>query len=1085
MLICVRCGKENPTAARFCQACGSSLASPRPTTEERKLVSVLFVDLVGSTARADRADPEDVRDTLRMYFDRVKSQIEQFDGTVEKFIGDAVVAVFGAPVSHGDDAERAVRCGLRALQAIVDLSEEHPGLDLAARAAVATGEAVVSLGPGHEVGQAIATGDVVNTAARLQAAAPPGGLIVGADTYRATRRAIRYEPLEPVIAKGKKEPVEAWLAVATLDAPSERAPSAAPMVGRDREMELLLTIWRRAVDESRAHLVTVLGPPGMGKSRLTQEFAARIEADGGQTVAGRCLPYGEQTGYGASADQLKRLAGILETDAPAVARVKLAAAVRTRLPSEEVADVTRYLSLLLGLGIDEPTDDRLLLFYAARRLVEGMAIEQPVVLAFEDVHWADPSQLDLLEYLASHVRDVPIVFLALARPELADVRPSWGTALAAQTTIPLEPLSSADAARIAADLVGTSPELAAAVNRLVDIAGGNPLFVEELAASLQEGVGDASDLPTNVLAAIASRIDLLPPEQRAVLLDASVIGKTFWRDVLRAVSDVERIDEALDALEARDFVRRLPRSQVEGDTELSFKHMLIREVAYGTLPRARRRELHAAVARHVEAAAAGHVRDLASILAHHWREAGERARAVEYLLMAAEKAREGWAKDESIGLYADALELVGDSDPSLRTRIRLLRATGLVELSDFVAGAAELDEILPELDGQDELEALIVRGRTTFWLEDTDEAFAVAKRLRLATERLGARDAEGPALLYELAAGMMRGTLERCRTLGDRALNVWVPDARPVDFALLKELHSETYYWIGEYGAAEELARSAYEMAGAIHHVERLLRGGGWRGLCLAALGRHEEALALLDSIIEQARDLGEPRWTAAPLNYSSMVFRDVYLLDEARRRNEGALELVRRHGEWGMPEMQGKIDILITDLLQGDVGKAQREWPVLWDAAITGKAWRPWLGGGRLALVRAQIAQRAEGPEATVERALDAIERARQAGRRKYEAAARTILGAALVDLGRGDEGVGELTAAVEEADRLVSPPGRWQTRAALGRALYETGDDDGAAEAYRQGAEAVRAFAETLSPEHAAALLGAPPIVEILKAH
>ena len=202
------------------------------------------------------------------------------------------------------------------------------------------------------------------------------------------------------------------------------------------------------------------------------------------------------------------------------------------------------------------------------------------------MHWADASQLDLLEYLASHVRDVPIVFLALARPELADVRPSWGTALAAQTTIPLEPLSSADAARIAADLLGTSPELASAVTRLVDIAGGNPLFVEELAASIQEGAGDASDLPTNVLAAIASRIDLLPPGQRAVLLDASVIGETFWRGVLRAVTDAEKVDEALDALEARDFVRRVPRSQVEGDTELSFKHMLIREVAYGTLPRA-------------------------------------------------------------------------------------------------------------------------------------------------------------------------------------------------------------------------------------------------------------------------------------------------------------------------------------------------------------------------------------------------------------------------------------------------------------------------------------------------------------------
>jgi predicted ATPase len=568
-----------------------------------------------------------------------------------------VVAVFGAPTAHGDDAERAVRCGLEVLSKLADVGAEHPGLELAARAAVATGEAVVTLGAGHRSGEALATGDVVNTAARLQAAAPPGRLIVDAATQRASRRGLSYEPMEPVLAKGKRDALEAWLAQGTVDRP--RA-DPTPMVGRDREMELLTTIWRRAVDERRPHLVTVLGSPGMGKSRVTREFAAQVEAGGGRMVTGRCLPYAEQAGYQASGEQLRRASDIRGSDAPAVARQKLSRALAAVLPVEEVADVSRYLSLLLGLGLDEPTDDRLPLFYAVRRMVEGLASQQPTVLAFEDVHWADASQLDLIEYLASHVREAPVVFLALARPELLDTRASWGTGLLAHTTIPLEPLAPEHAARMALALLDRTGELTSTVDRLVEVAGGNPLFVEELTASLQEGAGDAATLPTNVLGAIAARIDILPADQRSVLLDASVVGKVFWRGVLRAVSDVDDVDAALDALEARDLVRRVPRSQVEGDTELSFKHMLIREVAYGTLPRAVRRERHAAIARHLEAVAADRIREVAWVLAHNWREAGEPTRAVGYLMMAAERAREGWAKEEATALYAEALGLVGD-----------------------------------------------------------------------------------------------------------------------------------------------------------------------------------------------------------------------------------------------------------------------------------------------------------------------------------------------------------------------------------------------------------------------------------------
>jgi class 3 adenylate cyclase len=307
---CEECGEDNPERARFCLACGAPLEVSRE--EERKLVSILFVDLVDFTARSDQADPEDVRDALEAYHRCAKERIEHFGGTVEKFIGDAVMAVFGA-VSHGDDAERAVRAGLQVLTAIDGLGTDEPDLGLAARAAVNTGEAVVAVGR-RAAGDAIAIGDVVNTAARLQSAAPPGRLIVGSETYRATRHAIAYEELPAVNAKGKSEPVRAWLAVEAFGPPAERAVTVSPMVGRDRELALLETIWEQAVGDRRLQAVTAIGPPGIGKSRLAREIAERVEHRGARVLRGKCQPYDEQTGYPAFGQVVKQVAGVFDTD---------------------------------------------------------------------------------------------------------------------------------------------------------------------------------------------------------------------------------------------------------------------------------------------------------------------------------------------------------------------------------------------------------------------------------------------------------------------------------------------------------------------------------------------------------------------------------------------------------------------------------------------------------------------------------------------------------------------------------------------------------------------------------------------------
>jgi len=1073
---CSSCGAESAPGSRFCATCGARLAEPAASREERKLVSVLFVDLVDFTARSDRADPEDVRETLQLYHADAKRQIEQYGGVVEKFIGDAVMAVFGAPVSHGDDAERAVRAGFRVLDGIEELNRAH-GLGLAARAAVDTGEAVVSVD--QAPGEVLATGDVVNTASRLQSAAPAGRLIVGAETYRATRHAIRYEPAEPIRAKGKADELPVWLAVEPELAPAERPLIAGRLVGRARELELLGSLWSRCVGERRPHLVTVMGPPGIGKSRLCRELSELVHADGGRILRGRCLPYEEQAGYQAFASIVRDTTGILDSDSPAVARATLQEAVDGLLPEPEAEDTFRYLALLLGLAPDDHVPQARLLYFAARRFLECLGVAQPTVFVFEDVHWAQGSEIALLEYLVQHLRDASVMLVATARPELLDTQPTWGSGFLAQTTIPLEPLPPSEAEVLVGQLVARQGGTVLDPSRLVEIAEGNPLFLEELTASVAE-LGDRGDLPVTVREAIAARIDVLPAEARSALLSAAVIGKTFWRGALQTVGGIEGVDEALGLLEARDLVRRDPSSELSGDIQFTFKHMLIREVAYGTLPRAERRERHAAVARHIEASLAEASETLSTILAHHWREAGEPARAIPYLLAAAEAARRSWANDAVIDLYSRALDLAEDEE--LRRQIRIQRGLALVELAEYPRAADELQWLLPELEGQERLDALIAYAHATVWTEQDAETLAVVEQARPLAEELGDESALAAVLAMESQGRAMRGAdgdLDAALELGERALDLWVPGTRTLDLRHHLHLHADTTYWVGAYERSAELSRQTRALARDVQSAESLLRGGGLEALALAGLGRHEEAIAIWDELFEIARELGQnPRGL---LNYSALAYRELYDLGEARRRSEEALELSA--GEtFGMPRQFAGSDLLFTHLLAGDVGAAQAEWPSCWEGAAEATGWTVWLIAGRLLCARAEIALHAEKAESAVEWAQRSLEVARRTRRRKYEARSLTLLGQALARLGRRDEALAPLRAAVEIADELVGAPARWQTRSALGEVAYGLGDDDAAATAHAAAAELVDGVARSLSPDRAARFLAAPAVQEML---
>jgi class 3 adenylate cyclase len=664
---CGACGQDNPEIARFCLACGAQLGPEDARREERRIVSVVFVDLVGFTSRSEQLDPEDVRAILTPYHGTVRDELESFGGVVEKFVGDAVMAVFGAPTAHGDDPERAVRAALAVRDSVAALNVEQPGLELRIRGAVNTGEAVVTLSARPALGEAMVAGDVVNTASRLQQHAPVGEIVVGEETHRATRSAIEYEPLEAVTAKGKTAPIAAWRAVAPASATGERHLSSTPFIGRDREIGLLDATWERVELERRPHLITVLGPPGVGKSRLMAEFTERISAGKGRVVRGRCLPYRERSPYGAFTAQVKELAGIFDSDDVDVATDKLRTLVERLVSKEEAAVVADHLAILLGFETKASAPDRDSLFQSVRVFIEAGARDEPTAFVFEDIHWADSALLDLIELLAARLHDLPVLLLTNARPELLDARPAWGGGLVAYNALPLEPLGGTDAAQLALHLLGADTK----ASHVAQVAEGNPLFIEQLAAVMSERGGEETGgLPTTIRGLVAARLDALPVDEREVILDASISGRLFWRGALERIArDPACLADALAALERRDLIRRDTVSRIEGDQQWSFKHVLIRDVAYDLQPRGRRRDGHRHVAEFIEASTP-EVGEAGAALARHWRAAGELHHAVQHFVAAAEEAERGWAKDYAVTLYKEALDM---TPPEEVDRVRFLR----------------------------------------------------------------------------------------------------------------------------------------------------------------------------------------------------------------------------------------------------------------------------------------------------------------------------------------------------------------------------------------------------------------------------
>jgi class 3 adenylate cyclase len=905
MLTCPRCGQENPDGARFCNACAAPLAVDEGTRlEERKVVTVLFADLVGFTSRAERMDPEEVRSLLRPYHARLRDELERFGGTVEKFIGDAVMAVFGAPVAHEDDAERAVRAGLAIRDWIV---QEQVELQL--RIGVNTGQALVSLGARPEEGEGMVAGDVVNTAARLQSNAPINGILVGETTWRATRDAVDYRPAEPVQAKGKAEPVEAWEALEARGRVGVDISTRVrtPLVGRRRELDSLLDAFERALGARSVQLVTLVGEPGIGKSRLVYELFEAVEQHPELVFwrQGRSLPYGEGVSFWALGEMVKAHTGMLETDNEEDADRKLRATVTATTAADDVEWTMAHLRALAGIeDTGGRSDNQEEAFAAWRGFLEGVADQRPLVLVFEDLHWADDGLLDFVDNLVDWATRVPLLVVATARPELLSRRSGWGGGKANALTLSLAPLSGNETAELVHALLHRAAIPADVQATLLERAGGNPLYAEEFVRLLDER-SDGASLPETVQGIIAARLDVLDRDEKELLQDAAVLGRVFWIGGL--ARERHEAEAALHRLERREFVQRERRSSVANETEYAFRHALVREVAYEQIPRAQRGEKHRRVADWLETL--GRSEDFAELLAHHYiavleysePEAALSTRAARSLGEAGDRAWAFNAYPAAAGFYHRALEITPEedrghllfglgsalsalADPAAAQR--LIEASELLVKAGDMETAAEAECVLAQMafDTGDAPGVNRHVDRAVELVRDRPPSAAHARALSQAArfQMLGGewrdaietgREAERMATELGLDAiradalatvGTARGDLGDSRGDADLEMAIELAEAANAPQALFRALNNLAWRYTGiDMRRALELTERQYDAARRYGHV----RQTWWARTQLVdtafEIGRWDEALEHAEAVITYV-EAGNPQYSEA-----------------------------------------------------------------------------------------------------------------------------------------------------------------------------------------------------------------------------
>ncbi len=933
--VCPACGAANEPGMRFCGECAqpldaaaapsapASVEAAAPPTAERRLVSVLFADLVGFTTLSEARDAEEVRELLSRYFETARTLIERYGGTVEKFIGDAVMAVWGTPVATEDDAERAVRAALELTEAVAALGDELSAPELQARVGVLTGEAAVTLGA---EGEGMVAGDLVNTASRVQAAAPSGQVYVGETTRRATEDTIAYEEAGNHELKGKTGLVPLWRALRVVSGARGSLKSSgleAPFVGRARELRLIKDLFHTSAEERRAHLFSITGIAGVGKSRLAWEFYKYFDglADTIYWHRGRCLAYGDGVTYWALADMVRMRARIAEDEDPAPALGKLRATLDEHmLDPEDRRFVEPRLAHLLGLEEHEARD-RQDLFAAWRLFFERLAETYPTVLVFEDMQWADNSLLDFIEYLLEWSRDHPLYVVTLARPELLERRPTWGAGQRNFTSLYLEPLAPEAMNELLGGLVPGLPEELRA--QILARAEGIPLYAVETVRMLldrgllaQEGpvyrpVGSIESLavPETLHALIAARLDGLSEEERRLLQDGAVLGKTFTPQALGGLSgrSKEELEPLLASLTRKEVlsVQADPRSPERG--QYGFLQDLVKRVAYETLSKRDRRSRHLTAAAYLSEAFAGEEDEVVEVIASHYLDAFRaapeaedaaeiRVKAQAMLARAGERAASLAASGEAQRYFEQAAGLA-DEPPE---KARLLDRAG--QMASFSADPDTARRLMEESIALYEAEG------------DTHAAARVSGRLGQVDAFTGHRD--------EALARM------------ERAFAVIADDEPDEDLALLAARLAVGYWFGGDLERAAEHAELALDLAESLQVPEALVRAFQAKAGIAESRGHPEEALALTKHglSIGLEHDLADEASRCCFVLSDASFRRDRYA--DALGYLRQALELVGRlgdrPGEWSMLAemsyplyMTGRWDEALTtieELTEGQV---------------------------------------------------------------------------------------------------------------------------------------------------------------------
>ena len=922
MRTCPRCSEENGDQARFCSSCGEPLAEPEQRRLERKYATALFADFVGSTSLAEHEDPEVVQSIVGRVFDRITREISNYEGLLEKFMGDAVLAVFGVPRTHEDDAERAVRVALEMQAVLSELNRTFVAegrAQLAMRIGVESGEVLVDQDRVSGTRDRMLTGDAVNVAARLQSAAEPGRVIVGPSTFAATKDVIEYRELPPLELKGKARRVPAWEVLRVRAKQRGERPELgmeARLVGRDEELAVLKQTFQRVQNEGRPALVTIVGPAGAGKSRLVRELERYVEGLPGSVYwrRGRCLAYGGGS-YSALADAIKAQCEVLEDDPTDVAMRKTEAEVRELFGDIDIAPQIRALVGAGGAASFSRED----LFEAWRRFLEHMAARYPLALVLEDVHWGDTGVLDFIEHAADWAQG-PILIVALARPELFDRRPSWGGGKRNASSIYLDPLSIAESQVMLGDLLSSevTPDLLHAV---VDRSEGNPLYVEEIVRKLiDDGVLRATsaarwevakpvadlELPRSIQGLIATRIDALPEEEKAVLQDAAVIGRVFWAGAVASLADrsLGEVREILGRLRVKELVVPIDPPSFSDEYESTFRHGLIRDGAYDSLPKSLRADKHAEVARWAERRAGDRVEEMAELIATHDLEAlgyldelgevtpqrEELAREVyRWARVAGDRAAAMWLAVEAASWYRHALRLGDEIDAPIVERAEIARALT----------------------------------RASFGTE-SEESDRVARRALALSEEAGDDLGAGWAHAWLILILLIQGKEEEARSHGDQAVALLEPLGETRELAEAIRLRGQFYWRVGEMEAAESSSRRAQEIAEHVGAIDIQAAAAQDVGVELSQTGRTEEAIAAMEAAFVLAKEAGDRINLLRMYNNFASVLLDFAVdLPRARAVALEGLEMARRSGGTGWIGWVGGTLGEIT-LMQGDLDEAQ-----------------------------------------------------------------------------------------------------------------------------------------------------------------